>query len=242
MRHSLIIPAYNEGALLPGLLDTVDAARARYPFGADAIEVIVADNASTDDTAPIAAARGCRVVRVEKRVIAAARNGGAAIARGAALSFVDADSRIHPDTFDAVDRALADSRIVGGATGVRPDRWSPGIVVAYLMFQPVVLLTGMDTGVVFCRREDFEQVGGYDERRVVAEDVAFLVSLIRLGRRRGQKLTRVHGVKTITSMRKFDRFGDWHLFTHMIRLAFVMLRRPEARDEFALRYWYKDRD
>ena len=46
---SLIIPAHNESRLLPRLLDTVDVARERFADGSDAIEVIVADNASTDD-------------------------------------------------------------------------------------------------------------------------------------------------------------------------------------------------
>ena len=45
-RFSLVIPAWNEEALLPRLLDTVDVARARFRRGADAVEVIVADNAS----------------------------------------------------------------------------------------------------------------------------------------------------------------------------------------------------
>src|SRR5207249_845038 len=47
-RVSLIIPAYNEAAYLPRLLDSVDAARARFARGAEAVEVIVADNASSD--------------------------------------------------------------------------------------------------------------------------------------------------------------------------------------------------
>ncbi|MEO7133099.1 MAG: glycosyltransferase, partial [Vicinamibacterales bacterium] len=69
VRLSLVIPAYNESALLPRLLDTVDAARARVHGGAEAVEVIVADNASTDATAAIAAGRGCRVATVSKRMI-----------------------------------------------------------------------------------------------------------------------------------------------------------------------------
>ncbi len=69
-RISLIIPAHNESKLLPRLLDTVDEARARFSGGRDAIEVIVADNASTDDTAEIAAARRFRVVSVAQRLIA----------------------------------------------------------------------------------------------------------------------------------------------------------------------------
>src|SRR5438045_9009708 len=99
LRQTLVIPAHNEEALLPRLLDTVDVARARYSFGAGAIEVIVADNASTDRTAEIAAARGCRVVPVAKRAIAAARNGGAAQASSPILAFVAADMKINSDHF-----------------------------------------------------------------------------------------------------------------------------------------------
>ena len=77
IRFSLIIPAYNEEAFLPHLLKTVEKARINYPGGAKKIEVMVADNSSTDATAEIARLHGCRVVKVEKRAIAAARNGGA---------------------------------------------------------------------------------------------------------------------------------------------------------------------
>ena len=59
-RFSLVIPAYNEANWLPAVLDTVDAARAQYRGGADAIEVIVANNVSTDETVAIAEARGAR--------------------------------------------------------------------------------------------------------------------------------------------------------------------------------------
>ena len=97
-RFSLVIPAYNEANWLPALLDTVNAARAQYRGGADAIEVIVANNVSTDETVAIAEARGCRVAHVEKRAIAAARNGGAATSQGEVICFIDADSRVHKDT------------------------------------------------------------------------------------------------------------------------------------------------
>ena len=241
LRQTLVIPAHNEEALLPRLLDTVDVARARYSFGAGAIEVIVADNASTDRTAEIAAARGCRVVPVAKRAIAAARNGGAAHASSRILAFVDADTQIHPDTFNGIERALADRRIVGGATGVTLERWSLGLAASYAMIVPIVLLTGMDTGVVFCRRSDFVEVGGYDERRRVAEDVAFLWALKRLGRSRRQRLTRLRSVKAIASTRKFDRHGDWHYFREMTRLAVVRLWNANATEELIRKYWYDDR-
>lgn len=234
-RFSLVIPAYNEAQLLPRLLDSVERARANY--ARDAVEVIVADNLSTDRTAALARERGCRVASVQRRIIAAARNGGARIAQGDVLAFVDADSQVHPDTFGAIDRVLADRRCVGGATGVRLERRSLGIGVAYCLMLPVIWLTGMDTGVVFCRRADFESIGGYDETRPVAEDVAFLWALRRLGKTRGQRLMRVRSAKAIASTRKFDEHGDWHYF----RLARQGLRalRGASLTEFADRYWYK---
>jgi glycosyltransferase involved in cell wall biosynthesis len=241
LRQTLVIPAHNEELLLARLLDTVDVARARYSFGAGAIEVIVADNASTDRTAEIAAARGCRVVHVAKRVIAAARNGGAAHAASPILAFVDADTKIHPETFNGIERALADERIVGGATGVTLERWSLGLFVFYATMLPMVFITGMDAGVAFCRRSDFTEIGGYDERRLVAEDVAFLWALKRLGWSRRQRLTRLRSIKAVASTRRFDRYGDWHYFRHMIRLAVALLDYPKATNDFLRKYWYNDR-
>ena len=241
IRQTLVIPAHNEEELLPRLLDTVDVARLRYSFGPDAIEVIVADNASTDRTAEIAAARGCRVVFVSKRAIAASRNGGAALASSPILAFIDADSQVHPETFNGIERALADDRIVGGATGITMERWSLPLVATYLAIIPLVFLTGMDAGVVFCRRRDFVEIGGYNERLLVAEDVAFLWSLKRLGRSRRQRLTRLRSIKAIASTRKFDRHGDWHYFRDFTRMALSRFRNPNATDEFIKRYWYNDR-
>jgi len=235
-RYSLVIPAYNEERLLGRLLDSVDVARAAYG-SAGAIEVIVADNMSTDRTAQIATQRGCRVVPAEKRVIAAVRNAGARAARGEILAFVDADSQVHPRTFEEIDRVLATGRTVAGATGVKLERWSLGIALTYATIVPIILLTGMDTGVVFCRKEDFEAIGGYDETRLVAEDVVFLWALRRLGKQRGQRLTRVTAAKAIASTRKFDQFGDWHFLAFMIT-GLRHLRKNDLSG-FADKYWYK---
>jgi len=242
MKHlSLVIPAFNEARLLPRLLDTVDAARARYVHGAGAVEVIVADNSSTDATAAIAAARGCRVASVSKRMIGSARNGGAALATAPILCFTDGDMQIHPDSFNAIDRALADPRIVGGATGVTMERWSPGVAATYALLVPFVWLTRMDTGVVFCRRDDFAGVGGYSEVRHFGEDIDFLWKLTRLGWRRGQRLTRLRSYKAIASTRKFDRHGDWHYFRMMPALVAGTLLPRSSGSPTARRYWYDDR-
>jgi glycosyltransferase involved in cell wall biosynthesis len=240
-RFSLVIPAYNEEAYLPRLLESVALARERYRGGASAIEVVVADNASTDATARIAERHGCRVVRVERRAIAAARNGGAAASSGELLCFIDADSRIHPETFNEIERRMATGRHVAGSTGVTLERWSLGLLATYLVAFLFVWLARMDSGVVFCRREDFRSIGGYDERRLFAEDVEFLWRLRKLGRPRGQGLIRARSAKAVASTRKFDKYGDWHYFTRMPGFAMCALFAPESTTKFARKYWYEDR-
>jgi len=238
--YSLIIPAFNEEAYLPRLLDTVDAARARFRLGADAVEVIVADNHSSDDTARIARDRGCQVASIENRCIAAVRNGGAALATGDILCFTDADMRIHPDTFNAIDDAMNTGRFVAGATGVTLERHSPGVLAAMAIVIPMVWVVGMDTGVVFCRREDFIEIGGYNEDRYMAEDVQFLLDLRKLGQGRGQRLVRTKSAKALSSTRKWDEHGEWH-YLRLIAMFFVTrFILPHKADEFIRTYWYGD--
>jgi glycosyltransferase involved in cell wall biosynthesis len=239
MKFSIIIPAYNEEQYLPRLLDSIDVARANYSRGAESVEIIVSDNNSTDRSGEIAAARGARVVKVEKRRIGAARNGGGFAARGEIVCFIDADSAIHPQTFDAIDDAISSGRYVGGSTGMWLERKSTGLVVTYCLGAPLVLLTGMDSGVVFCRREDFLAVGGYDESRLYAEDLLFLMALRKLGKTRGQGLTRLPRVRALGCTRKFDQFGDWHYFG-MLGHAIKSLITGNWHDQkLADRYWYK---
>lgn len=84
--RSIITPAFNEAVHLPHLLDSIDVARDRLADACVTIEATIANKGSTDGTAAIAQARGCLVVDVEKRAIAAARNGGP---RGEALRIIE---------------------------------------------------------------------------------------------------------------------------------------------------------
>lgn len=239
---SLIVPARDEEKLLPALLDSVAAAREQFAGGPAQIEVIIADNRSTDCTAAIGAARGCVLVSTDSTTIGGVRNAGALVAHADILVFVDADTVLHPGTFNAIHAALDDRTIVAGATGVRLDRFSFGIAATWAMMIPMVWLTGLDTGAVFCRWADFTAIGGYDETLPFAEDVKLLWTLRVLGRSRGQHLTRLGVVKAIASTRKFDRYGDWHYFGLAARAArrFILRRRREDR---ALHdYWYGRRD
>jgi glycosyltransferase involved in cell wall biosynthesis len=238
---SLCIPAFNEEAFLPRLLDSVDTARKKYNRGHDAVEVIVANNASTDRTAEIARERGCVVVAVEKRVIAASRNGAARAAKGEIIAFVDADIRIHPESFNAIDEAMASGKHALGATRITMERWSLGIFCTYYLLVPMVRMMGVDGGVVFCRREDFHAVGGYDETKRVAEDVDLLLRVKKLGRKRGQGFARLKGVKAVASCRKFDDHGEWHMLTAPFGMLWDVIRGL-GMDRQIDRFWYRVRE
>jgi glycosyltransferase involved in cell wall biosynthesis len=237
-KFSIIVPAYNEELLLPRLLASIQTARESYSGGAAAIEVIVADNNSSDGTAAVAESLGVKVVKVSQRCIAAARNGGARVAQGEILCFIDADSEIHPNTFDAIEKTFNRGKYVAGSTGLRPEKKSVGVFVTFLLMQPVIWITRIDAGVISCKREDFEAVGGYDETRLYGEDVMFLLAMRTLGRSRGQRLGRVKGVKALGSARKFDQFGDWHYFGFPIQALKSLVTGNWNDEKLAQRYWY----
>ena len=92
-RVSVIVPVHNGALTLGRCL----SALAKNP--ADLFEVIVVDDRSTDASAGIAALHGVRVIAGSAcRGPAAARNAGAAAARGEILLFVDADVEVQPGT------------------------------------------------------------------------------------------------------------------------------------------------
>lgn len=116
---SVIVPARNASALLARALDGL-AAGDPSPLA----EVVVVDDASTDDTARVAAERGARVVRLERQSgPAAARNAGIAASRGELLVFLDADCVPAPGWLEALMVALEDADLVMGA--VLPDPSAP---------------------------------------------------------------------------------------------------------------------
>jgi cellulose synthase/poly-beta-1,6-N-acetylglucosamine synthase-like glycosyltransferase len=92
---------------------------------------------------------------------------GARVATGQILAFVDADSQLDPDTFNAIERTLESGPVVVGATGARMGRISPGIALSMLLLTLMIQLAGFEIGAVFCRRADWERIGGYNEERLL---------------------------------------------------------------------------
>src|SRR5206468_12991332 len=80
--------------------------------------------ASTDATPEIASRAGAKVISINRRQIAAARNAGACAAQGEYLFFIDADTRINPAHVSGGTTAL-ESGYAGGSARVAMDGFVP---------------------------------------------------------------------------------------------------------------------
>lgn len=129
-------------------------------------------------------------------------NRGAAAARGAALLFLHADTRLPPATARAVGEALARPEVAGGGFRLAFDADHPALrLLEALSALPWRCAYFGDQGL-FCRRADFEAVGGYPELPLF-EDVGLARRLARRGR-----LVRLPG-RALTSARRFLAAGPW---------------------------------
>ncbi|PZG24414.1 glycosyltransferase family 2 protein [Micromonospora craterilacus] len=112
---SVVVPMYNDSRTVDLCLRSVAAQRYRP------IEVIVVDDASTDDSAQRAARHDCTLIRaVRNGGPGAARNLGVAHARGEVIFFLDADLTLHRDAISEAVALLADPAGYGAVFGV-PD-------------------------------------------------------------------------------------------------------------------------
>src|SRR5438128_7193413 len=118
---SFIIPAHNEEHELS---KTLAAIRTAASGAAQPYETIVVDDASTDATPEIASRAGTKVIPINRRQIAAARNAGGRAAEGEYLFFIDADTRIDRAHVGRGIAALEDG-YAGGSARVAMDGFVP---------------------------------------------------------------------------------------------------------------------
>ncbi|HUP29223.1 MAG TPA: glycosyltransferase [Usitatibacter sp.] len=225
---SFIVPAYNEERLLAATLEAIHAAARELGLS---YEIVVADDASTDATVTIAQAAGARVVTAEHRKISATRNSGARAAIGDRLVFVDADTLVNATVLRAAMAAL-DAGAVGGGAEVDFDenapRWGHATIRAVIAFMR--LMRWAAGCFIFCTREAFEAVGGFDERQYAAEEIVLSAALKRRGR------FVILRERVTTSSRKFDFHSPWQTGRMMVRMSLRGFAGSRRRDLTS--FWY----
>jgi glycosyltransferase involved in cell wall biosynthesis len=180
---SVIVPAHNAA----GTLSDVLAALKSQTIAGDRFEVVVVDDASSDDTANIGRAAGARVISAPRHIgVAASRNLGARSAHADVLAFLDADCVPAATWVEHGVGALdaLDADILAGEIEVAVDNASPVALVSLThdFDQELYASQGFGaTGNLWVRRHVFDRAGAFDEKLERNEDREFGLSAVAAG-------------------------------------------------------------
>jgi glycosyltransferase involved in cell wall biosynthesis len=233
--YSIIIPAYNEAAWLPGTLAALRQAMAPLPLRG---ELIVVDNNSSDETAALAREAGATVVFESHNQIARARNAGARQAQGRYLVFVDADTHIAPELLARALAKLRDGGCVGGGAKVGFDvPLNAGARLGLALWNGISARLKLAAGCfIYCRREAFEAVGGFSEAVYASEEIWLSRALRRWGRAKGMDFCLIHTPTAHSSGRKMVWFSAWQQIGMLLLVLFFPVF---VRYKRLCGFWYK---
>lgn len=205
---SVVIPNYNYARTLPLCIDALRR-QTRQP-----LEVLMVDDCSTDDSVAIAEALGVQVIpSPTNRGVAAARNLGAAHARGDVIMFVDSDVALAPDAVEQLVALLDADPTLGSVCGI----YDPvplirdSAVEEYRSLQAHYWRASSEGDVSFgffslgaIRKDVFDDIGPFNESLKQTEEVDY-----------GQRLTRKYRIWLSASVR--GRHDDDHELGSMLR-------------------------
>ncbi len=172
---SVVIPSYNYGRFVTEAVDSVLAQT--YP----AVEVIVVDDGSTDDTRErLRPYQGrIRYLFQENAGLSAARNTGIRAASGPVVGLLDADDVWHPRKLEVQMRYLAshpDVGLLASAHITGPLAWDGAIdldqepKVERIRLEDLVVRTSFSPSSVLLRQECLQSVGLFDTALRSVED------------------------------------------------------------------------
>lgn len=219
---SIVIPAWNESEFI---VNAVNAAAMAIKHQSFKGQVIVVDNNSTDDTATKAKAAGATVVFEKINQIARARNTGALASNTPWIVFVDADSLISPELLTLALDALSTGDVIGGGSTIVPDQPIQGFGEKVLAFWNwISVKTQTAAGCfIYCRRDAFEQIGGFSNKLYAGEELLLSRELKKQARQSGQHFLILTAAPVTTSTRKLDWYSPLQII-----LQFLMLMLPGA--------------
>lgn len=233
MKISLIIPAYNEEGYINNCLESaVKNSNGKF------LEIIVIDNASTDETAHIAAKfKEVRVIREEKKGLTEARERGRLEATGDILAYIDADTKMPESWMEILEKSFQNNPNLACLSGPYRyydlSRFEQLLITLYwrILAAPSAFFIGyMVVGGNFAIRKDvLEKMKGFDTT------IAFYGEDTNIGRRASE-----FGIVKFdpsfympTSGRRFKGQGLFRTgYIYVINfLSEVFLHRP-ATDEY----------
>lgn len=201
---SIIIITKNEEKSLPRLLKSIQKQKYSGKY-----EIIVSDAKSTDKTRKIARRHGCKVVN--GGMPSRGRNNGARVAKGDLFLFLDADVILPPHFLEENINEMKGGKISCATTIYVPlskrtiDKILYGIYNNFAQFcQYFYPLAG--GFCIFCRKDVFDRMKGFDERVKMAEDHDFVKRCGKVSKFRILKTTPV-----LCDIRRLEKDGRFKL-------------------------------
>ena len=224
---SFIIPAWNEEELIGQTIESIHSAATDLEY-----EIIVANDASDDQTPEIAESMGATVVHCNNRQIGLTRNDGAEAATGEWLVFVDADTLVTA----GVVRETIDAFNSGSISGTSFPMFDEEIPFTARVLTPVLrisfrVLRFAAGAYMFCTKEAFDAVGGFDKKFFAAEEVHLSKSLHKQGP------FKTINSRVVTSGRKFRMFPQGVMLVTLVMMAIPGVRGIRKRPKL----WYGER-
>lgn len=198
MKLSIIIPTYNEAAVIRDLL------RYLQRHASPGTEIIVADGGSTDTTRTIAREQGAQVLPCGRKGRGPQMNAGAEASTGDILYFLHADT-FPPVGFEAYIKQAVQQGAGSGCFRLQFDssHWFLRLNAWFTQFDINAVRFGDQS--LFVRRDVFLSAGGFDEQLLLLEDQEIIGRLRRLAS------FAVLPQQVTTSARKYREAGLYRL-------------------------------
>ena len=227
MEISLVIPAYNEEkGIKKCLTAAVDNSQGKFK------EIVVVDNASTDDTAAVAATfPGVRVVREDRKGTNFARQRGVEETTSELVAFLDADTLLRPGWIEKVERAFTHDPKLVCLTGPYwfydlPRRHAFAFWLNWHFAHITHFFTSAMgvTGNMVLSRSVLQKMGGFDTTFTFGgDDVDTALRASKFG-----KVRFTFSIILDSSGRRYKKLGYFHTIAFYIQNAVrVILGRPQ---------------
>lgn len=182
---SIVIPAFNEENYLSGCLDSLQKQKTKISY-----EVIVVDNASTDETSKIARSYKVNVVYESRIGRSYARQAGFEQAQGKYVLGTEADCIVPPEWMERLYRVLDQGKYLG-VTGPGKinelsliKQWclnfgQPLCCKIHNLLFGYYFFDGFNFGIT---KEAFQRVGGFNTSFTTFDEIELASRLARIGK------------------------------------------------------------
>lgn len=221
---SIVIPTKNEEQNLPALLKTIkDQTFTDY-------EIIVADAGSADRTVEIAKEAGAKVV--DGGMPGVGRNRGAAVAEGHTILFLDADVEMSDNDFLEANLEEMKKRGACAATTLLKPMSNNYIDKAmHEVFNAFAISTERVRPhapgfCIFVKKHVHDEIGGFDEDVVLAEDHDYVQRALKAGYR--FRILRARPIAA--SVRRFEKDGRLSIAFKYLMAEFEMMSKGPIKE------------